>query len=164
MLFYTLKEKPEYQQDFINICFEEWKSYVLKRNINSPKKLEEFYNSINMTTYILLEDDKLIGFYSLVPLVNSNIMICNVWMHPDERKKNKGVLMKHALIKIGDKKACLYSTKKLIPYYSKFGFKVSKYDEKQKLYFMENYYFNKIIFLYLIICAIILGIIVWFLL
>jgi hypothetical protein len=164
MLFYTLNEKPEYQQEFIYISFQEWESFLKKININSAEELKSYYNKFNMTTYLLIEDHELLGFYSLLYLNDSSVMIANVWMHPNHRKNNKGVLVKHALLKIGNKKACLYSEKKLVQYYAKFGFKVTKYDEKQNLYLMENNYFDKIIFLYLIICAIIIGIIVWFIL
>ena len=164
MLFYTLDEKPEYYERFINICFKEWEVYLKKRNINSVVELDAYYKTLVMTTYILIEYDELIGFYSLIQLKNSKVMIANVWMHPTERKKNKGTLIKHALMKIGNKKACLYCEKKMIPYYSNYGFKIVRYDKSYQIYHMENNYLDKMIIFYLIICVIIIGIITWFIL
>lgn len=148
MKLYNLKDRPEYIKEFILICHEEW---------GDPWKSDEIENrtqeGINITwerlkkypTLILLEDNKLIGFISLLEYdcderPNLTPWYATIYVKKEYRGKDLSKKLTDAIIneakQLDYRKIYLKTT--LVNFYEKFGFVyLEKLPNGEKIYYMN---------------------------
>jgi GNAT superfamily N-acetyltransferase len=166
-----LKENPEYCKKVAEYLFNEWSDIYIKHT--SYKNIELLYkdyiiknlnNYIIPLTFILLNNNELIGCYSL-NLCGLKLFISDVYIDINNRNKGYAKLMINDAIEYIKKKYKCYSqlflytsSDKLINFYNKFGFKSinerDKYD--RQLMVLDLYSINYEYFYILITCLIIL--------
>lgn len=147
MELYNIKNKPEYIEEFILCCHDEWghpwkSSDVSKRleeKIKSTLKRIEKYPIL-----ILLDEEKLVGFISLFENDLKTRKDLTPWystlyIKEEYRGKHLSKKLNDALIeeakKLGYKK--LYLKTDLNNFYEKYGFKYLETVDDEKIYYLD---------------------------
>lgn len=124
----SLKECPERHNEFAEYVKEKWPK-VMK--VVLPKVDESLSAEVGLPfTFLLLKNDKIIGFYQLIELEYISRKDLSPWISPlfiDENERGQGlgsVLLEHARKLVGQLGyAKVYITTDHILYYEKYGFR-----------------------------------------
>jgi N-acetylglutamate synthase and related acetyltransferases len=148
MILYNLKDFPQYIEEFVLICHEEWGSPWADCEIE--KKLSEGISKAlkrleNYPTLILLDNDILVGFVSLFEKdceerENLSPWYATLYVKEQYRGNNITKKLSEAIIekakKMGFEK--IYLKTELENFYDKYGFKyLENISKDEKIYYMD---------------------------
>jgi GNAT superfamily N-acetyltransferase len=125
-----IKTNPKHFNQIMDMLYKEWGDSLKKYDINSLKDIRNYYKKhTNIRFFYLLDGKKIAAFYSFTE-DKSKLFICDVVVEVSYRQKGYSrLIIKDAFtraINEGWSKMYLHTSKKLIPFYKKFGFQVIK--------------------------------------
>lgn len=150
MKIYNIKEKQEYIKEVAELTEQEWGTYkdIKEFNKKVTKKIEKIKNNLDNNNYcklILLDEDNLVGFISMLETDGEERQDLSPWyatmyVKEEYRKKGYSKILNDAILKEtknrGFKK--LYLKSELKNYYEKFGaIYMEDLKNGEKLYYIE---------------------------